>query len=826
VENKYYELIHTRCKQGIDVESGRPITSEGYKEYAYSSELTNQSVDIAYLVAAVRKTCSHTDPGYMQDAYVYHAPEPGNLGFMLNFHPIPWDKDFANPSFSNRPGNFVNQLIIGDFSKEAFYPYELFDDKNIWTAQQKGYDHYYVTPPTDIPTRQISAKKYDFVYLRNFITGERQELLKKAVAFLMDQFAKVNHKERKFLAIREHSTENIEMWIRAIQSAFSPRMAAQVSFATRMTRFDTSNRYTVNKENRYQVRMNLQDPNQFERYHAMIVGVDDADKTSPAVRPVANSPFVLLDGVENTINYEADTSVSYFDLITRFDATHENFCRVIAQSYEVLDRPCKDICRLFALYDSQLMGFGAQDLVEGLLWLSGLRPISAHTFADIWVKAKAKLPDYLKTEPEGALRLAQWLIKESATANQPNAEQQLIELITATFSDILFTHGNVQQATSLWNDLRGSNSGSHIAKLVAGSIGQYKFRPTGTDIAIRFIAMYLECAKIANKKVDSGLTSVVEYALESCRAEHSPHAVGKVIQALPYAKEQALSYAISVAAFSEALVSFVIDAIVVEFDITSSGENVRKFSNVLIKNKQGAYIANVLLHRFSRLDHKTKKDYLAFIDEANQYDKHADTSLIYKAIDSELAASLFDAGLAKTAHALIMNKRNTPVPNAAHIFALNGIAKNSEGEFFLDQFNAIGRHNFPSVSDPKYVSALVAHIANIKIRQSKDRDDFLRILANNIPAGYFKEFATIVFKNAAKDPSPVWWNNLVAFAHNTRGAIDSEFKSIVMQEQNPKTLVRLQEKLTDDRLYNYFGNIIAAGAPAKSGLFSRIFKKK
>ena len=52
----FYELIYTRCRNGIDILSGKPITSEGYKVYACSPELLAQSgfVDAELLLNAAQ----------------------------------------------------------------------------------------------------------------------------------------------------------------------------------------------------------------------------------------------------------------------------------------------------------------------------------------------------------------------------------------------------------------------------------------------------------------------------------------------------------------------------------------------------------------------------------------------------------------------------------------------------------------------------------------------------------------------------------------------------------------------------------------------------
>ncbi len=105
-----------------------------------------------------------------------------------------------------------------------------------------------------------------------FVADGRCDLLKKAVAFIVSQYS-LPPEKRKFLVIRDEDSRKIELWIAAIESAFSPRMASGLPFATRRDNFVNSNKYTVNLNGQYQTQINLQNPNQKLRYRAMIVGV-------------------------------------------------------------------------------------------------------------------------------------------------------------------------------------------------------------------------------------------------------------------------------------------------------------------------------------------------------------------------------------------------------------------------------------------------------------------------------------------------------------------------------------------------------------------------
>lgn len=141
-----------------------------------------------------------------------------------------------------------------------------------------------------------------------FVAEGRREALIGAIAFIVTQYS-LPPEERKFLVIRDENSKLIELWIAAIESAFSPRMAAGLSFATRLDKFANANKYTVNLSGQYQTQINLQSPNQKLRFRAMIVGVDERDRTNAAAaKALANSPYVVLDGKTKTLSVNVDTS--------------------------------------------------------------------------------------------------------------------------------------------------------------------------------------------------------------------------------------------------------------------------------------------------------------------------------------------------------------------------------------------------------------------------------------------------------------------------------------------------------------------------------------
>jgi hypothetical protein len=183
-----------------------------------------------------------------------------------------------------------------------------------------------------------------------------------------------------------------------------------------MDGFATANRYTVSQAGVYQTQINLQDPNQKQRYRAMIVGVDERDlKNTAMARPFANSPFVLLDGKEKHAAFEADTSHPYYRLITAFDHKHQTFCREFLQMLDIA-APGSDICRLFdcftALEDAASLP-NAETLEKILSVLGRYGVFNSPMLKDLYNRIKTELKRFLFDNLNSALQILKWQQKFS-----------------------------------------------------------------------------------------------------------------------------------------------------------------------------------------------------------------------------------------------------------------------------------------------------------------------------------------------------------------------------------------------------------------------------
>ncbi len=342
----YAELIYTRCGSGVDIlKNMATVGTSGFKVYSCSrSVVENGDLDLNLLLAVCQRKAAFEDPDVMDDAYSFEVTENGHK-ILSCFHPLPFNPN-ASGNYANRPGNFINQVIISSF--EGLYPYETFGCKNLWTARDYPEEYFYVNKPEILPERKVSTGNPVITdeTIRNFINEGRTELLKQAVCFIIEQFESKNNRQ-KFLVIKDKSNLEIQFWIAAIESAFSPAVASSIPFAMCMARFESCNRYGV-KNGKFVPDINLKDPEQHQRLHAMIVGLDSRLWPSS----VLTSPdYIVLDAINGTIDYQGDVSESYYALIADHNKKKIRFVRNFLQYLDVM-KPCSEILRLADFYIS------------------------------------------------------------------------------------------------------------------------------------------------------------------------------------------------------------------------------------------------------------------------------------------------------------------------------------------------------------------------------------------------------------------------------------------------------------------------------------------
>jgi hypothetical protein len=529
-------------------QKGRQISSDGYKVYSCSPPIMEEgAVDLQLLANVAQAKQPYTDPGFMDDAYLFYVPDSGK-SFFINFHPIPFDAN-AQGDYAHRPGNFVNHALIGDFSQ--VYPYKMFQDDGIWNAKTRGESYYYENPPPPVddglPVRRDIAAPghYRFDEIGAFIADGRQEALKKAVAFLIAQY-KEEPEKRKYLVIRDDSSKNIELWIAAIECAFSPRIASVIPFATRMDKFANTNRYTV-KNSVYQPQMNLQDPNHKQRYRAMIVGVDERDKANVgSSRPLANSPFVLLDGKQKQIEFAGDISNRYFPLITKFDEEHNKFCGEFLQTFGVLKPGAEiyDLSEIYGLYEifavlNNPSSANAEELSNALGRLNKYQATNSDIFRDIYKRVDAEVSRLTQKDFPCTLNIVNWLQSASKITGDTEAKQRLTEIICNAFAGIIFGKFDNAAKRSYWTQIKGTEFAQSAArditdmKIIKGNESNLRtFTPA--EIAT-FMAIYLDSASLIG--IDQqNLKPIVKFGIRVCHQSNDTNTLHEIVSMLPRTK--------------------------------------------------------------------------------------------------------------------------------------------------------------------------------------------------------------------------------------------------------------------------------------------------
>jgi hypothetical protein len=581
------------------LKKGQSISVEGYKVYACTPEIMNEGVlDLQFFTSAVQTKQSYIDPDFMDDAYLYYVPDSGS-SFLLNFHPVHFDKE-AKGNYSHRPGNFVNQAFAGDFS--GFYPFELFKNNNTWNAQAKGEAYYYEQAPSALPSRRdINNQQslYTYEKIAAFIADGRKEALAKAVSFLISQYI-VDPENRKYLVIRDESSEKIELWIAAIECAFSPKIAASIPFASRMDKFINTNRYTVNQHGMFHTQMNLQDPNQKQRFRAMIVGVDERDKSNAnATRPLASSPFVLLEGKEKKALFDADTSDRYYQLITTFNEDHRQFCRIFLQMFKIY-LPKVDIYDLYKLF-SELGGIHKRNAREITAILDRLeKNIPAYTsnFKDIHNSIEKELPRFLQEDLTSAFKIINWLEKISKTINDSESKQRISGIICKTFLDFIYNKSNSARTLEFWNQIRTSEFAKDVAVAITDIPTLKANLPNlkSSDMAT-FMQIYIEY-----EKNGQNIMEIIKYAAKKCFAVKDEISMRNVVAAMHPLGKNISNILLSLCTEDIGFAEFIIENMLnIDESVISSNDSMKEFCNQLREKKLDKCLNVVLKRRFVKI---------------------------------------------------------------------------------------------------------------------------------------------------------------------------------------------------------------------------------
>jgi len=812
----FHELIYTRCRQGMDItRKGYQISSDGYKVYSCTPAIMEDGVvDLHLLANAAQTKQPYTDPGFMDDAYLFYTPDTG-ADFLINFYPIPFDTN-AQGDYSHRPGNFVNHVLIGEFSQ--FYPYETFKDNNIWNAKTKGEAYYYETVVAALPPRNdISAPpgQYSFDEIGAFIADGRQEALAKSVSFLIAQY-KEEMENRKYIVIKDESSRNIELWIAAIECAFSPRIASSIPFATRMDKFMNTNRYTV-KLGVYQPQMNLQDPNQKQRYRAMIVGVDERDKTNAnTVRPLANSPFVLLDGKQKQAMFESDISNCYYQVITKFDAVHRTFCREFLQAFNVL-KPTADIydlCEIFSALNGPSIP-GVQTSANVLDRLSKYQAVNTGIFRGIYERIDREISRFMQEDLSYALNIINWLETTSVIVGDVGAKQRLTEIIVNVFTSLVFCKSDNSVKYSYWTQIQRTKFAKSIASVIAdirtikdNSPSLKTFTPTDF---VTFISIYVESVLLTNNTEQENMEFVARLAIDICYRNNDARFLYKIMLTLSQSQSfdsQKILFAY-ITCEDKGLSEFV-SKYIINYDaaIIASDQAIQLFCKRLYDKGLEHLMASVLVKRVNILNRPSEMElFIKTIKDMTYIRKNVMTE-IFELIDGRIHVSANDAS--SLAELLQTDKPCGAVcKNSAHIFALDIISGNHGKQGLINAFKDLTAQGFPTTTDSTYINKLIE--SSIKAKQRMEEQIFILEFLFRAPNGYFSAYVSKLLSVAAEYQDK--WNVLFSYVSDKRNklifsvVVDIIVQVFVDSRQNKKSLAVLSSLLKDENSRKYFDDV-------------------
>ena len=810
----FSELIYTRCRQGIDIlKAGRPITSDGFKVYSCTPSLLDDGkTDLQFLFNAAQSKQPYSDPGFMDDAYLYFVPDKGD-SFMLDFHPVPYDPD-AKGDYSHRAGNFVNHILTGDFS--TFYPFEFFRDDTVWNAKSRGEAYYYENNPTALPTRgdvndpsgQIAIDE-----LASFISDGRKEALIAAVSFLFTQY-ELPPENRKFIVIRDESTKMIELWIAAIEYAFSPRIAASISFATRMDKFATANRYTVNQLGVYQTQINLQDPNQKQRHRAMIVGVDERDKANiAAARPLANSHFVLLDGKEKRAMFETDTSNRYYRFITNFDDSHLSFCRGFLQMFDVKE-PCRDVFSLFDVYAwlQNATSFPDAETVVKYLPIMGKYKIYASTaIKNLYNRITAELPRFLNEHLHSALKIIKWLQTVSQVIGDQNATQSLTKIVCGVFSEQVYKKPNTDSIFGFWEIIKNSEFASAVAGyIVAPSnfknnvsyLQQYK----NTD-KINFVLIYLECAELVTTASVQSLKNIVNFGLKTCARENAINSAQKILKALSQNKSTTIQeMLLSIASGADNEYKEFIVKLLIESDksIIATDSSMLVFFKKLSTEKIERLIVPILKYRIRTLSKAADiEQFIKLVKKIQPMDTH-DLAEVFESLDSKFVIT--EKGSASTAVSIQQEKpQEAKCINSAHLYAIEVLNDKQKRAKFIGIYDELAKQGFPSAKSKDYIQALTDKLFKAHLEQN-ELEYIIKLFAR-VPE-YLSELVNAILAVTTPKRNDEW-NTLIAVVvkANNQAIYDAIVSECAKLKQGEKALVQLGDMLESEESRDYFKKV-------------------
>lgn len=825
----YYNTVYARCANGYDLEKRtEKHDSGGYKVHGFSREILNDGkVDIPYLVSILQKTIPADKDELKDDGFFYSAADSGSR-FLTRFH-------YVTDAFRNF---FITQAYVGQY--EELYPFELFGREDLWDAKDKN-EEYYLSAETAYYPAVARIEKPEAGTIRQeairFIEDGRKPVFKQALAFIISQYG-LPASQRKYLVIRDKSEKEIEYWIAALSMAVSPRMASELTFATRMEAIQNTNRYGVDKNGRYTKGMDFQsDPNSLRRI-AMIVGAVDPDRENAGITVKQNSPYVLLDGAKLTLSETVDDSHKYYASAADFSEGMSSFCRIFVQAFGYTS-PTKEILELYRLY-SILWGDVSDSAYALALKETLSKPIvKKENLKWLYERTKKRLSEGEHRDVETLISLSDGLKQISALFGC-SEEKEIEERILGSFDTVLFK-GTNQERDRWWSTLRRSQFASAAAARFTRSDAFGRSEPELNRMAAADLAKVIEIyadMQSANGTRDNSLTETLCSDLfGKCRLAADKKTAGETIARVDRVYEnKAAEIWNGIIRKNDSTSTFLLDVMYPE-DGTFP-EDVSKMIGTCARlhqngdKKLAERIVTRAIKNAETLDQI--KEVIIKLKKEGPLFKDIDKDAYYKLIDARLDFRMKDRSLPRMIQAEKPEK--TVCVKSAHIMALDKLQNMRRNDTVEEQLKPYFEQGFPSMDIPNFINELCTTMIRNKLSEA-DAECLVKRMVEAKTDVYYRTLFAMLYEYSAKK-ADLWSTAVsVAASEKKKQQADNAFNAMVdvlyQQKASKGAMEKAGKYIESESAWKFYMAAVekaldrrAAEKPKGGGLFGSLFGKR
>ena len=738
----YYQAVHTRCKNGIkDFESLKTIDSDGYKVFDYSRDILSKGiVDTAVLSKVIAEETPHDRERIPDDAYIYLRPDEGGKILVSFFQNYQTSRSFH-----------VHQALIGQF--DDIYPAELFNNDALWKAKKLGEEYYLTAVPSGMPVIEnidniVEAFPED--ELKSFIESGRLGLFGQVVSYIIEQYSLAD-KDRKYVVIKAASERDIELWIAAIEMAFSPRMASGLSFATRMNKIQNSNRYMVNSAGVMQSRMDIQNPDLSLRCFAMIAGIVEADRDYNMIRPMANLPYVLLDDKARSFSAGKEVARPYFNLVTSYTDSHKYFCREFLQMVNI-NTPSKDIYELYNIYISmQEQVISADNYLKLLDRLFKYRLSFTNALNEIYKKAKIIANDSLEKDFFAAFGIIRYITKIAPIVGDTSPYDEFPGEISKKFINELFFSQDFAKTEKIWSLIKDSSFYDYVSLQINNALSSEEYILKYSGSSPEKEAFIYSIYNDTNNKDNELIKKILKICLTNC-LKTANTAVAQNLVDISMRKSDKTSsefWSAFIPDCDDKLLEFLFanTSLLKQLGVVNSADNVISFSEKLAELKKYNTVSTI----FSIFVGSAAPSSVVerFINSLSRLSYHDMINIKSILLTADRKCSSLDSEL-KGIAASIQNVKPPKLccSNSAHIMAYHVLSSRSaEIAKYIKPYRDQG---FPSADNQKYITSLVSAI----LRNNYSESDFKLIseMIVSAPWNYYFSFISALLPIASKKP--------------------------------------------------------------------------